>query len=242
MDGSEASTLLALASKPTGVLVQTQLTLEALLNTSSWNLPGWNNNDPIPIPSTEQLNSLDQSLALLAQYRNSLRPFNRLSSDILLMIFEEIMSEYGDPFHALYGSYDFFTFAKVCHSWRQLVLATPALWRQISARYPSAALTALERCGDAGFFLVIPEGTPQEIAEPVIKAVANEAHRLRELYLPSNILKREDGSMDPMLQPLVDTPAPLLERIETIKVKLPSSDTWTSSICGPGLRASRWQT
>lgn len=131
----------------------------------------------------------------------------------------EIMSAHADPYGPFFGSYAFMSFSKVCHSWRDLSLTSPMLWKQISTRYPSAALVALERSTDSGFYLVIPDGTRSEIATPVLEAVAKEAHRLRRLYLPSDILKRSDGSIHPMLLPLTNSSAPLLETLETVKMR-----------------------
>ena len=159
------------------------------------------------------------SLALLARYRNSLRPFHRLTSDILITIFLEIQNSFADPYGPFFGSYAFMSYAKVCHTWRHLALTSPMLWKQISTKYPTAALVALERSADAGIHLVIPEGSKPEIAKQVLEAVATHSHRLRRLYLPSDILKKSDGTIDAMLLPLINSPAPLLETIDTVKMR-----------------------
>ena len=89
------------------------------------------------------MDKFDLSLALLARYRNSLRPFSRLTSDILITIFLEIQNSYADPYGPYFGSYAFMSYAKVCYAWRHLALNSPMLWKQISTKYPTAALVAL---------------------------------------------------------------------------------------------------
>ena len=109
---------------------------------------------------------------------------------------------------------------KVCHTWRQVSLNAPILWRQLSTRYPTAATAALERSLDAGICFVIPHGYQEgDKTAALIKAVGAQIHRLRWLYIPSTMLKTSNGNIDPGLTPLIEAPAPMLEILETIKVR-----------------------
>lgn len=168
----------------------------------------------------QQIEKIDVSLALLSRYRNSLQPFHRLSSDILILIFLEIQEDEWNPFGSTFGAYSYMGFTKVCHTWRQIALSASILWRQISTRYPSAALAALERSSGAGICLSIPSGYHSgDKAAEVIKVVAAQMHRLRWLYVPSDLLKTSDGTIDPLLAQLLDSPAPMLEMMETQKIR-----------------------
>ena len=81
-------------------------------------------------------------------------------------------------------------------------------------------MAALDRSIDAGICLVIPTGYEEgDKTAALINAVAAQIHRLRWLYIPSTMLKRTDGTMDPTILPLVDSPAPMLEIMETMKVR-----------------------
>ena len=67
----------------------------------------------------------DRSLALLARYRNSLQPANRLTPDILILIFQVVVGEYQDPYNDSFGSYPWKGFAQVCNFWRTVALTSP---------------------------------------------------------------------------------------------------------------------
>jgi hypothetical protein len=167
-----------------------------------------------------QIAQLDLSLALLSKYRNSLQPFNRLSPDILILIFLELQNRECCPLDVDFGSYRHMSFARVCHNWRDVAISAPILWTELSTRYPDAALAALERSAEAGICLVIhsaDEHSPKTTA--LINAVAAQAHRLRSLHLPSTMLKRVDGTMDPTILPLIEAPAPMLKSLETTKIR-----------------------
>ncbi|GJE90749.1 hypothetical protein PsYK624_068930 [Phanerochaete sordida] len=196
------------------------VSLAGLLDPRSWNLPGWNDTHPTQKPSSEAIGQLDLSLALLSRYRNSLQPFHRLSSDILVNIFLEIQESEWNPLHHSFGAYKYLDVSKVCHTWRQVALTAPILWRQLSTRYPDMAMAALERSKDAGICFVIPPNYQDgDKTVDLIKAVAGQMRRLRWLYVPSTMLKSGDGTVDPALLPLIGTPAPMLEIMETIKVR-----------------------
>lgn len=198
------------------------VSLEGLLNPETWSLPGWNTSH---VPSSSQHNAetigqLDLSLALLSRYRNSLQPFYRLSPDVLILIFSELQEDQWNPLDHNFGAYRYMAITKVCHSWRQVALNAPILWRQLSTRYPTAATTALERSADAGVCFVIPHGYEEgDKTAALVKALAAQIHRLRWLYIPSTMLKTSDGNPDPRLTPLIENPAPMLEILETIKVR-----------------------
>jgi len=199
------------------------LSLAALLDVGAWQLPGWNEVSVPPIQTTETLQQLDLSIALLSRYRNSLRPFSKLSPDLLILIFLELQEDHWDPYQPTFGSYQWMVVAKVCHSWREVALGCPILWKQLSTRYPKAALVALERSVDAGFCLVVPEGSEGERASSVLEAVAAHVGRLRWLYLPSNLLRTNDGNVHQMLLPLIRSAAPTLETIDTAKIRCDGS-------------------
>ncbi|PSR83088.1 hypothetical protein PHLCEN_2v5892 [Hermanssonia centrifuga] len=213
-----SNTEVALASSSGGANIG-RLSLPGLLDPELWDLPGWNGSQLPAAQSSETLGRLDISLALLARYRNSLRPFYRLSPDILVLIFLEIQADYWDPYLPSFGSYAFMAVSKVCHSWREVVIGSPILWKQLSTRYPTAALVALERSVDAGFCLVIPEVSEGERVPSVLGAIASHVNRLRWLYLPSDTLKSSDDQIHQMLLPLIRSPAPLLETLNTAKIR-----------------------
>ncbi|KAI0345344.1 hypothetical protein BDW22DRAFT_1354256 [Trametopsis cervina] len=198
-----------------------------LLDPKTWNLPGWDQSNALSTQisatqTTETIDRLDMSIALLSRYRNSLRPLHRLSPDILMLIFAELENDHWDPFAERFGDYSWMVAARVCHSWRELILGTPICWRQLSTRFPSAALAALERSGDSGICLAIPEDTfsndaLKDKAIAVIEGVAKQMHRLRWLYVRSDIIKTETNQINYLLQPLVNLEAPMLEHFITRK-------------------------
>lgn len=159
------------------------------------------------------------SLALLARYRNSLRPFNRLTPDILVLIFQELVAEHQDPHEDSFGSYPWMGLAQVCHFWRAVALKSPILWTQVSTRHPKAALASVERSAEAPLSLVVSTRSSDEKVSFVIQAILPHATRLRHLYLPSNYLKNSDGNIHQLVQPLVSSAAHMLETLETLKVR-----------------------
>ncbi|CAL1705166.1 unnamed protein product [Somion occarium] len=203
--------------------IQNPLTLPTLLDPLSWQLPGWN--EPLTSheleshPDDSTLDKLDSSLALLSRYRNSLRPFNRLSSDILVLIFSELVAGHADPYDVKFGSYPWMGVAQVCHFWRQVALTTPILWTHLSTRYCTAALACIERSAEAALSLYICESSKDEKISQVLSAVQPHIARLRHLYVPSNMLKDDNDHIHQVLQPLVNSTAPALETFETIKIR-----------------------
>jgi hypothetical protein len=140
------------------------------------------------------------------------------------MIFAELENDHWDPFQASFGSYSWMIIAKVCHAWREVVLGAPIFWRQLNTKFPSAALAALERSGDAGLCLAIhsdsySDDALKEKALAVVEAVAKQMHRLRWLYVRSDILKADNDQISYLLQPLVKHAAPMLEHLVTQKVR-----------------------
>ncbi|KAH8106800.1 hypothetical protein BXZ70DRAFT_1003703 [Cristinia sonorae] len=221
------------------------LTLESLLEPSSWKLPGFRTDVPPTDPArsqTETLDRLDVSLALLAKYRNSLRPFSRLTSDILIIIFQQLVQDYSDPHEASFGSYSWMGVAQVCQIWRDVVLTSAILWTNISTRYPKYALACIERSGDAALSLVVYTGSSRDNVAAVLDAVLPHVKRLRRLIVPSNYLRSSDDTVHELLRPLVESPAPMLESLETEKIRadqgwvtMPTVFTGTT----PGLRRLR---
>ncbi|KAI0705860.1 hypothetical protein BC835DRAFT_1302624 [Cytidiella melzeri] len=207
------------------VVESTRLSLSSLLNPKRWDLPGWDSTTAPMIPTAETIEQLDLSIALLSRYRNTLRPLHRLSPDVLIMIFSELENDHWDPFNLSFGSYSWMVVAKVCHAWREVVLRSPIFWRQLNTKFPSAALTALERSGDSGICLAIhydsySDDALKAQALAVVEAVAKQMHRLRWLYVRSDILKTDNDQISYLLQPLVKHPAPMLEHLITQKVRV----------------------
>ncbi|TCD64154.1 hypothetical protein EIP91_004503 [Steccherinum ochraceum] len=199
-----------------------RLTLDSLLEPSSWQLPGLSAEAAPDIPRedvSETLDRLDVSLALLAKYRNSLRPFNRLTSDILVIIFRELARDYSDPHETTFGSYPWMGVAQVCQFWRDVALTSAVLWTNISTRYPKSALACIERSGDAALSLFVCSKSSRDQVADVLDAMIPHVKRLRRLVVPSNYLRTSDDSIDELLRPLMESPAPLLEVLETNKVR-----------------------
>lgn len=163
--------------------------------------------------------SLDQSLALLARYRNSLHHCNRLTPDVLVLVFEEIVAEWNNPYNENFGSYPWKGLAQVCHYWRTVALGSPILWTQINTRHQGAALACIERSAEAPLSLVISTYSTDEKVSSILQALQPHAARIRKLYLPSNYLKTSDGNIHQLVQPLISSSAPMLETLETIKVR-----------------------
>ncbi|KAK7693771.1 hypothetical protein QCA50_003343 [Cerrena zonata] len=200
--------------------VQQHLSLDSLLDIPSWQLPGWD--DSLAVhghsaqkPDADTVDKLDVSLAILSRYRNSLRPFNRLTSDILVLIFSQLLSEHADPHNDRFGSYPWMGVAQVCHFWRHVALTTPLLWTHISTRYCTAALACIERSSEAGLSLFIYEDSNEATMSKVLTAIIPHIHRLRHLYVPSNMMKDDNGNIRQVLQPLINSKAPALETFET---------------------------
>ncbi|KAI0797636.1 hypothetical protein C8Q75DRAFT_739100 [Abortiporus biennis] len=198
-----------------------QLTLSALLHPKEWKLPGWNDSNfpPQAKHSNETLAQLDHSLALLSRYRNSLRPHNRLTPDILVIIFQVLADEHSWPTDSGFGAYPWKGIAQVCHFWREVTLSSAILWTQLSTRHSTAALACVERSGEAPLSLVIHENSSNEKVSSVLKAVAPHINRLQRFFLPINWLKATDGNIHHLLQPILSSPAPMLETLVTPKIR-----------------------
>ncbi|KAI0072779.1 hypothetical protein K474DRAFT_1775204 [Panus rudis PR-1116 ss-1] len=211
---------------------QAQLTLPDLLNPTSWQLPGWQSPSSPSEQSSDQplqaetLDRLDASLALLLRYRNSLRPFSRLSSDILVLIFTELARDSSNPRNNAFGAYPWMGVSQVCYVWRSVALTTPILWTSISTRFRTAALACLERSGEAALSLVVSDRADDTKASAVLTAVLPHMHRIRHLHVPCNMLKVNNGTIHQMLEPLLTSEAPLLETFETIKERAMTG--WTT--------------
>lgn len=86
-------------------------------------------------------------------------------------------------------------------------------------------MSALERSCDSGICLAIPtdsfsDDAIKNRALEVVEAVAKQMHRLRWLYVRSDVLKSDNDQMSYLLQPLVQHPAPMLEHFITQKIRI----------------------
>ncbi|THH30376.1 hypothetical protein EUX98_g3836 [Antrodiella citrinella] len=198
------------------------MSLDGLLEPSSWQLPYFTANATPGAPEqsiTDTLDRLDVSLALLAKYRNSLRPFNRITADILVAIFRELARDYSDPHETSFGSYPWMGVAQVCQFWRDVALTSAILWTNISTRYPKSALACVERSGDASLSLFVYHNSSRDNVASVLEAMLPNIKRLRRLIVPSNYLRTSDDNIHELLRPLMEVPAPMLEVLETDKVR-----------------------
>ncbi|KAI0636713.1 hypothetical protein C8Q77DRAFT_1154627 [Trametes polyzona] len=188
-----------------------RLTLAHLLHPERWDLPG---RDEQCMSASEDIADkfeiLDHSLTLLKRYRNSLRPVHRLSPDVLALIFLEVASEDCHPLSSEFGTFSWSFVAHICYRWRVIALGCAALWTQLSTRYPQAAMTCLERSGDAPLSLVLHARAGHE-AMDLIDSIRPHMNRMRHLYVPWIHVSDEDGVMSPLLSPLLEAPAPQLE-------------------------------
>lgn len=162
---------------------------------------------------------MDVSLALLAKYRNSLRPLNRLTPDVLLIVFRKLAQQYSDPHESTFGSYPWMGVTQVCQFWRDVALTSPILWTNLSTRYPKSALACIERSGEAALSLYVCSNSTRDNVASVLSAMVPHAGRLRQLIVPSNYLKSVDDNIHELLRPLVALPAPILETLETDKIR-----------------------
>ncbi|KAF9819785.1 hypothetical protein IEO21_01876 [Rhodonia placenta] len=198
----------------------TRLSLPHLLHPDSWDLPEWNGprcEDPYGV--VEKLGDLDSSIAMLMRYRNSLRPVHRLTTDVMLLVFANLVEQ--DDSRTLcsfgYGSNPWVTMSHVCHQWRTVVLSCPLLWTRISTRWPNAALTCLERSADAPIALEVCVDASAEAASRVIGAVLPHATRIQHLFFPSTF---QSADMRALLAPLLGAPMPALHTLQVYKVRM----------------------
>ena len=160
---------------------------------------------------SEQIDSLDFSVALLKRYRNSLRPVHRLSPDILALIFLELLEDHDHPLNTTFGSCSWRYLAHVCHRWRAIALLCSSLWTQLSTRYPEAALNCLERSVDAPLTFVVDPSATTDRSKELIDRILPHMSRMRHLYIPWTHLHDDDGNVSQLLSGMLDASAPQLE-------------------------------
>ncbi|KAL1944699.1 hypothetical protein VTO73DRAFT_3129 [Trametes versicolor] len=189
-----------------------RLTLGHLLHPEHWELPHWNGPRAHELEGiTEKLDVLDHSVALLKRYRNSLRPIHKLSPDILALIFLELVDDEDNPLGGQFGAFSWTYLAHICYRWRAIALDCAALWTQLSTRYPEAALTCLERSGDAPLSFVVHYRATVSNAKALIDRVRPHMYRMRHLYVPWTAVNDDSGNITELLSSLLDADAPQLE-------------------------------
>lgn len=144
-----------------------------------------------------------------------MRPIHRLAADVLLLIFQDLAEEDERPLHPSYGSAPWVYLAHVCHRWREIALACPALWTRLSTRFPDAALACLERSADASLTLIVSASASTESASQVVAAALPHAARICHIYLPSIFM---DADLHEPLAPILRSAAPALEALHVYKV------------------------
>ncbi|KAI0672960.1 hypothetical protein C8Q78DRAFT_689884 [Trametes maxima] len=198
-----------------------RLTLEHLLHPEQWDLPesiGSHAHDPQNL--ADKLQVLDRSVALLKRYRNSLCPVHRLSPDILALVFLDLVDDYeAPPANMHFGAVSWVYLAHVCHRWRTVALGCAMLWTQISTRYPEAALTCLDRAGDAPLSFLVHARATSSNSKAILDRVYPHMNRMRHLYVPWTLIHDQNGVVSELLSSLIGAPAPLLETFYVYRVR-----------------------
>ena len=109
--------------------------------------------------------------------------------------------------------------AQVCQLWRDVALSSTILWTNISTRYPKSALACIERSGDAALSLFVYANSSRDNVAEVLGAMTPHVKRLRRLIIPSNYLRNSNETIHELLRPLMELPAPMLEVLETDKIR-----------------------
>ncbi|KAH8097033.1 hypothetical protein BXZ70DRAFT_1009357 [Cristinia sonorae] len=108
-----------------------------------------------------------------------------ISADVLMEIFQRVKSDAigtSTPNRWIHVTH-------VCHYWRQVALSSPLMWREIvipglhEYKQPGRLKAQLQRSGKAPLRLHVNNVSPNDSLG--FQVIADEAHRLEELYLRS---------------------------------------------------------
>jgi len=127
---------------------------------------------------------------------------------MLVAIFVHLSKQKPDPpgRKASHFVQDLVSVTHVCRSWRQVAIAAPELWTEITMENPEAVRAFLERSGAVPLKVDLHLGSGAKI-DQVLEAVIPHVHRFREFSLLTHRGLGAVGSM-----PFTE-PAPLLEQL-----------------------------
>jgi len=134
---------------------------------------------------------------------------DQLPPEMLVAIFTHLSKQERDPpgHKALHFVQDLVSVTHVCRSWRQVAIAAPELWTEITMANPDAVKAFLERSGAVPLNVGLRLGSGAKFDQDLLDAVIPHVHRLRQLAL----LTRQ--GLDPVRSMPFTEPAPLLERL-----------------------------
>ena len=134
---------------------------------------------------------------------------DRLPPEMLVAIFVHLSKQEPDPpgRKASYFVQDLISVTHVCRSWRQVAIAAPELWTDITMANPEAVKAFLQRSGAVPLKVGLRLGSGARIDQDLLGAVVPHVHRFRQLSLLTHWGRGAVGSM-----PFTE-PAPLLERL-----------------------------
>jgi len=136
---------------------------------------------------------------------------DRLPPEMLVAIFVHLSKQGPDPPGRKTSYFDFVqdlvSVTHVCMSWRQVAIAAPELWTEITMTNLEAVRAFLERSGAVPLKVGLRLGSGARIDQDLFEAVIPHVHRLQRLSL----LKTQ--RLDPVGPILFTEPAPLLEQL-----------------------------
>ena len=128
---------------------------------------------------------------------------------MLVAIFVHLSKQEPDPpgRKASYFVQDLVSVTHVCRSWRQVAIAAPELWTEITMVNQEAAKAFLGRSGAVPLKVDLQLGSGAKIDQDLLEAVIPHVHRLRQLSLFTH------RGLGPARSMPFTEPAPLLERL-----------------------------